>query len=44
MCPVCWNIITQIVKHKYKYLYFCFYTLLCARLLKVIGGPKRRIF
>ena len=25
-------------------LYFCFYTLLCASLLKVLGGPKRRIF
>ena len=25
------------------HLYFCFYTLLCARLLKVLGGPKRRI-
>ena len=25
-------------------LYCCFYTLLCARLLKVLGGPKRRMF
>ena len=25
-------------------MYFCFYTLLYARQLKVLGGPKRRIF
>ena len=29
---------------RFVHLYFCFYTLLYARLLKVLGGPKRRNF
>ena len=42
--PVYWTLGLIDGKTELVNLYFCFYTLLCARLLKVLGGPKRRIF